>query len=163
MCYNINNSEEGKMVTTKITPLILTAVLTSALLSGCAFTGQPGVVVTAAPTITAVPNVDKSPIEMPFSTIVNNGEIRLQEGSLVNITGIDGNLSDWKGKSSNETTAIFIQGDSSTSPSKAPQLILYNAGSTKITLNNSSTGETLTFKIITEQNKNKADTEIVIK
>lgn len=151
------------MGTTRLAPLVMAAVFTTALLSGCAFTGQSDAIITAAPTITAVPNVDKSPIEMPFSTIVDNGEVRLQEGLLVNITGIEGNISDWNGKSSNETTAIFVQGDSSTSPSKAPQLILYNAGSTKITLNNSSTGETLTFKIITEPNKNKIDTEIVIK
>lgn len=151
------------MGTTRLVPLVMTAVFTAALLSGCSSTGQPDAIITAAPTITAVPNADKSPVEMPFSTIVDNGEVRLQEGSLVNITGIEGNISDWNGKSSNETTAIFIKGDSTTSPSKAPQLILYNAGSAKITLKNSSTGETLTFKIITEPTKNKIDTEIVIK
>lgn len=80
-------------------------------------------------------------------TEIDGTTIEVTKGNVIDITGDDETFTDWTGKVADEKIAEFTPGKDDGSAQFNPGVTGLSAGHTEVTLDNATSGETITFTV----------------
>jgi hypothetical protein len=103
-------------------------------LAGCAAGGSSGDASALPPVIVSLDDVDGTTVEVP-------------EGGSVDLTGDDETYTDWTADIADPEVVEFVPGRDDGSAQFDPGLTAESVGTTEVTLENSSSGDSVTFTV----------------
>jgi hypothetical protein len=122
--------------------LFVTALAAALLLGACGDDDNSAPATTAASVGTVLP-----PVIVDLDT-VDGTTVNVPAGGHVDLTGDKTTYTDWTAKIADPSVVAFVPGRNTGSASFDPGLEAKSAGTTQVTLTNSSTSKSVTFTVV---------------